>query len=225
MLPITGLHNHDNIPGRHQGRTQPLTPGWARHDKNIPSIFPHFPIVSLVFPLIFVSFFLILAFRMDGTREGPILIDMLWGFKTLTFFQARRGRGTPIFEDGTLRKALKTPFQLTPYPKTNVALSPKDLIWVFDQSDNLASVTPYFLFHEKIQQICLKRKKKKKEKRKEKKERKKEKKNHTLLSTFVKNTFCLKFLHQKTLFFVIFGRMLLVGLHWKSGPYTRVWFI
>ena len=32
-------------------------------DKNISSIFPHFPVVSLIFPWIFFIFFLILVFR------------------------------------------------------------------------------------------------------------------------------------------------------------------
>ena len=42
-------------------------------DKNISSIFPHFPIVSLIFPQIFFIFFLILVFRVGDspTREGP----------------------------------------------------------------------------------------------------------------------------------------------------------
>ena len=42
-------------------------------DKNISSIFPHFPVVSLIFPQNFFIFFLILVFRVGGspTREGP----------------------------------------------------------------------------------------------------------------------------------------------------------
>ena len=55
-----------------QGRSQPLTPGWAR-SRNISSIFPHFPECSLIFPESFFIFFLILVFRVGGspTREGP----------------------------------------------------------------------------------------------------------------------------------------------------------
>ena len=55
----------------HQGRSQPLTPGWAR--KDISSMFPHFPVVSFVFSQIFFIFFLILIFRVGGspTRKGP----------------------------------------------------------------------------------------------------------------------------------------------------------
>ena len=42
-------------------------------DKNISSIFPHFPVVSLIFPQIFFIFFLILVFRVGDspTWEGP----------------------------------------------------------------------------------------------------------------------------------------------------------
>ena len=42
-------------------------------DKNIPSIFPHFPVVSLIFPQNFFICFLILVFWVGGspTREGP----------------------------------------------------------------------------------------------------------------------------------------------------------
>ena len=42
-------------------------------DKNISSIFPHFPEGSLIFPQNFFIFFLILVFRVGGspTREGP----------------------------------------------------------------------------------------------------------------------------------------------------------
>ena len=49
----------------------PSLPGG--HDKNIPSICPHFPVVSLIFSQIFLIFFLILVFRVGGspTREGP----------------------------------------------------------------------------------------------------------------------------------------------------------
>ena len=45
----------------------------GRQDKNISSIFPHFPVVSLNFPRVFVIFFLILVFRMDSLplRKGP----------------------------------------------------------------------------------------------------------------------------------------------------------
>ena len=42
-------------------------------DRNISSIFPNFPVVSLIFPQIFFIFFLILVFRVGGspTRDGP----------------------------------------------------------------------------------------------------------------------------------------------------------
>ena len=42
-------------------------------DKNFSSIFPHFPLISLIFPQIFLIFFLNLVFRVGGspTREGP----------------------------------------------------------------------------------------------------------------------------------------------------------
>ena len=42
-------------------------------DWKISSIFPHFPVVSLIFPQIFFIFFLILVYRVGGspTREGP----------------------------------------------------------------------------------------------------------------------------------------------------------
>ena len=42
-------------------------------DKKISSIFPHFPVVSLIFPHMFLIFFFILVFRVGGshTREGP----------------------------------------------------------------------------------------------------------------------------------------------------------
>ena len=45
----------------------------VRQDKNISSIFPHFPVVSLIFPQNFFIFFLILVFRVGKlpTREGP----------------------------------------------------------------------------------------------------------------------------------------------------------
>ena len=40
---------------------------------NTSPIFPHFPVVSLIFPQIFFIFFLILVFRVGGSpnREGP----------------------------------------------------------------------------------------------------------------------------------------------------------
>ena len=42
-------------------------------DKNISSIFPHFPEGSFIFPQIFLIFFLILVVRVGGspTWEGP----------------------------------------------------------------------------------------------------------------------------------------------------------
>ena len=48
-----------------------LLPGGQ--DKNISSIFPHFPVVILIFPQIFLIFFLILVFWVGEppTREGP----------------------------------------------------------------------------------------------------------------------------------------------------------
>ena len=41
-------------------------------DKKISSIYPHFPVVSLIFPQIFFIFFHILVFQVGGlpTREG-----------------------------------------------------------------------------------------------------------------------------------------------------------
>ena len=42
-------------------------------DRMISSIFPHFPVASLIFPQFFFIFFLILGFRVGGspTWEGP----------------------------------------------------------------------------------------------------------------------------------------------------------
>ena len=42
-------------------------------DKDISSIFPHFPVCSLIFPQSFSLFFLILVFRVGGspTQEDP----------------------------------------------------------------------------------------------------------------------------------------------------------
>ena len=42
-------------------------------DRMVSSIFPHFPVASLIFPQFFFIFFLILVFRVGGspTREGP----------------------------------------------------------------------------------------------------------------------------------------------------------
>ena len=48
-----------------------LTP--CEEDKNISSIFPHFPVVSLIFPQIFSVFFLILVLPI---REGPGYLKM-----------------------------------------------------------------------------------------------------------------------------------------------------
>ena len=58
---------------RKRGRSQPVTPVWHGQDKSISSIFPHFPVVSLIFPWIVFIFFLILVFRVGDspTREGP----------------------------------------------------------------------------------------------------------------------------------------------------------
>ena len=49
-------------------------------DKNISSIFPHFPVCSLIFPQSFFIFFLILVFRVGGlpTREGPGYATVLY---------------------------------------------------------------------------------------------------------------------------------------------------
>ena len=54
-------------------------------DKNISSVFPHFPLGFLIFPQIFFIFFLILVFHVDGspTREGPGHVTVLLSWNIL----------------------------------------------------------------------------------------------------------------------------------------------
>ena len=65
-----GYNNYKILAGTRAVASLSLPGG---QDKNISSIFPHFAVVYLIFPLSFFLFFLILVFREGSshTKEGP----------------------------------------------------------------------------------------------------------------------------------------------------------
>ena len=73
MKPLTCIHKVNQLQERSKAVASLSLSGGQ--DKNISSFFPHFPVVSLIFPQIFLNFFLILVFRVGGsptaTLEGP----------------------------------------------------------------------------------------------------------------------------------------------------------